>query len=69
MAKKKKMTQDAATRIGNCSTSDGEFVKRAEKAADKNTANQHNHQNQLNPNNDAYWKSRGYKKRPDNWNS
>ncbi len=23
---------------------------------------------QMNPNNDAYWQSRGYDKRPDNWN-
>ena len=26
-----------------------------------------NHSNQLNPNNDAYWQSRGYDTRPDNW--
>jgi hypothetical protein len=26
-----------------------------------------NHANQLNPNNDAYWQSRGYDKRPENW--
>ena len=26
-----------------------------------------NHANQLNPNNDAYWQSRGYDERPDNW--
>ena len=26
-----------------------------------------NHSNQLNPNNDAYWQSRGYDERPDNW--
>lgn len=26
-----------------------------------------NHSNQLNPNNDAYWTSRGYDKRPDDW--
>ena len=24
-----------------------------------------NHANQLNPNNDAYWESRGYNERPD----
>ena len=26
-----------------------------------------NHSNQLNPNNDAYWQSRGYDERPDDW--
>lgn len=26
-----------------------------------------NHANQLNPNNDAYWESRGLDERPDNW--
>mgnify|MGYP000877709102 CR=1 FL=1 len=26
-----------------------------------------NHSNQLNPNNDAYWTSRGYDERPDDW--
>ncbi len=26
-----------------------------------------NHANQLNPNNDAYWESRGYNERPDDW--
>lgn len=26
-----------------------------------------NRANQLNPNNDAYWQSRGYDERPDNW--
>ena len=26
-----------------------------------------NHASQLNPNNDAYWQSRGYDERPDNW--
>lgn len=28
-----------------------------------------NHSNQLNPNNDAYWQSRGYDERPDDWDS
>ena len=28
-----------------------------------------NHSNQLNPNNDAYWESRGYDQRPDDWES
>ena len=26
-----------------------------------------NHADQLNPNNDAYWESRGYDERPDDW--
>ena len=26
-----------------------------------------NHANQLNPNNDAYWTSRGEEERPDDW--
>ena len=26
-----------------------------------------NHANQLNPNNDAYWESRGHDERPDDW--
>lgn len=26
-----------------------------------------NHANQMNPNNDAYWQSRGYSERPDDW--
>lgn len=26
-----------------------------------------NHVNQLNPNNDAYWESRGLEERPDDW--
>ena len=26
-----------------------------------------NHANQLNENNDAYWQSRGYDSRPDDW--
>ena len=26
-----------------------------------------NHANQLNPNNDAFWQSRGYDERPENW--
>lgn len=29
--------------------------------------NLNNHANQLNPNHDAFWQSRGYDKRPDNW--
>ena len=26
-----------------------------------------NHANQMNPNSDAYWESRGYDERPDDW--
>ena len=26
-----------------------------------------NRSNQLNPNNDAYWRARGFSKRPDDW--
>ncbi len=26
-----------------------------------------NHSDQLNPNNDTYWESRGYDERPDDW--
>lgn len=26
-----------------------------------------NHSDQLNPNNDAYWQSRGFDERPDDW--
>ena len=29
--------------------------------------NQVNHANQHNPNNDAYWQSRGWDERPDDW--
>lgn len=28
---------------------------------------QDNHANQLNPNNDAFWESRGWEQRPDDW--
>jgi hypothetical protein len=31
------------------------------------TAGNDNHSNQLNPNNDAYWQSRGYDDKPDTW--
>jgi len=30
-------------------------------------SNQDNHSNQMNPNNDAYWESRGWEERPDDW--
>ena len=29
--------------------------------------NQDNHADQMNPNNDAYWQSRGEDERPDDW--
>lgn len=28
-----------------------------------------NHSDQLNPNNDAYWQSRGFSERPDDWDN
>ena len=28
-----------------------------------------NYANQMNPNNDAYWQSRGYNERPEDWES
>ena len=30
-------------------------------------SDQDNHADQMNPNNDAYWESRGYDERPDDW--
>lgn len=30
-------------------------------------ADNDNHSDQLNPNNDAYWQSRDYDERPDDW--
>ena len=30
-------------------------------------SDQDNHSNQMNPNNDAYWESRGWEERPDDW--
>ena len=30
-------------------------------------ADNDNHSNQLNPNNDAYWQSRSYEDRPEDW--
>ena len=30
-------------------------------------SNQDNHANQMNPNNDAYWQSRGHDERPEDW--
>ena len=30
-------------------------------------SNNDNHANHMNPNNDAYWESRGHDERPDNW--
>ena len=34
---------------------------------DQRQADEDNHSNQLNDNNDAYWESRGYDERPDDW--
>jgi hypothetical protein len=34
---------------------------------DQRQADLDNHANQLNDNNDAYWESRGYDERPDDW--
>ena len=31
------------------------------------TSDLDNHADQLNPNNDAYWESRGFDERPDQW--
>ena len=31
------------------------------------SGNDDNHANQMNPNNDAYWDSRGFDGRPDDW--
>lgn len=36
-------------------------------AAMSQKSDQDNHSNQLNPNNDAYWESRGYDERPEDW--
>ena len=33
----------------------------------QNPGNDDNRADQMNPNNDAYWESRGYEGRPDNW--
>ena len=33
----------------------------------KNNDDRNNHSNQMNPNNDVYWQTRGYDERPDNW--
>ena len=35
--------------------------------SDKSKADSDNHANQLNPNNDAFWESRGYDERPEDW--
>ena len=34
---------------------------------DHSRAENDNHANQMNPNNDAYWESRDYDDRPDDW--
>ena len=33
----------------------------------RGSGNDDNRANQMNPNNDAYWQSRGYDERPDDW--
>ena len=33
----------------------------------RNSGNDDNHANQMNPNNDAYWQARGHDERLDNW--
>ena len=33
----------------------------------KGRNDRNNYANQMNPNNDAYWQSRGYNERPDDW--
>lgn len=35
--------------------------------SDLDQADRDNRSNQLNPNNDAYWQSRGEEQRPDDW--
>ena len=36
-------------------------------ACDPNQPDRDNHSDQLNPNNDAYWQSRGEDERPEDW--
>ncbi|MBA1148275.1 hypothetical protein H0Z60_14560 [Ectothiorhodospiraceae bacterium WFHF3C12] len=35
--------------------------------SDKSKSDMDNHANQLNPNNDAFWESRGHDERPEDW--
>ena len=35
----------------------------------KGRNDRNNHANQMNPNSDAHWQSRGYYERPDDWES
>lgn len=37
------------------------------KRDERSPSDQDNHANQLNPNNDAYWQSRGEDERPEDW--
>ncbi len=37
------------------------------KNSEQEQQEQDNHANQLNPNHDAYWQSRGYDEKPDEW--
>jgi hypothetical protein len=43
------------------------FITKKEGKITLTKDNNDNHANQLNPNNDAYWESRGYEERPDDW--
>ncbi len=38
-----------------------------EETAMSQKSDQDNHANQLNPNHDSYWESRGYDERPEDW--
>lgn len=49
-----------ARRIHNGTTNSSEGNSRLDR---------NNRSDQLNPNNDAYWKSRGHDRRPDDWKS
>lgn len=71
--------QSAAARSSGGSIATGSYVGRMQAAAARNHANPDtskdtnkqknldNHSNQLNPNSDAYWQSRGLTERPANW--
>ena len=53
------------------SCQDRKFLKRnvmnQDRDRDQEKADADNHSDQLNPNNDAYWQSRGEDERPDDW--
>ena len=45
-----------------------QLIEHGEKETESLTGrNDDNHANHMNPNNDAYWSSRGYDERPDEW--